>query len=448
VIEKSYALLYARKLNPVQSFQYNDYSPAATRYISNKVSDEPIHLITIWRDAIMKNLSFLFAFILVVTLSSCNSNDKDDIVIDDPRTCELEKVYVANYESDSVSVIELCNHTVANTITVGDQPTIWGYSDTKHRVFVVNDVVGGNGTVSVINTDTETVVATLVVGTGPADSGLDDVRGILYVTNTADDTVSVFNTTDYTTFTPDANSPLTVGAGPRRVAINTTNGKTYVAMTNRDVYIFDGTNLSVTPEMVDVTGGAGNPVLRRMIYNEINNKVYVSRSHSGTTTDDRVAIIDTANSIETSVVVGEGAARFGIDNAGNVYVAADESNLVSRISVNDNSVTDFTTATGGPNGITVSGDGTRMYVSNPADDSVSLIETATPPGTRNDINVGDFPLNLALSEAQNKLYVSNRGETEAGTTVSVIDLTNNQVIATVIVGTNPRSMRVVTVPNP
>ena len=72
--------------------------------------------------------------------------------------------YVANYGSNTVSVINTSTNTVSATVTVGTGPIGVAINPAGTYVYVANN--GGN-TVSVINTSTNTVSATVTVGSVP-----------------------------------------------------------------------------------------------------------------------------------------------------------------------------------------------------------------------------------------------------------------------------------------
>lgn len=72
--------------------------------------------------------------------------------------------YVANFDDDTVSVIDTRTKTVITTIPVGDAPTGVAITPDGRRVYVTN---AGDDTVSVINTKLNAVISTLQVGDSP-----------------------------------------------------------------------------------------------------------------------------------------------------------------------------------------------------------------------------------------------------------------------------------------
>ena len=127
---------------------------------------------------------------------------------------------MANYNSASVSVIDLTTDTVSATVPVGNYPVSIAISGSK--AYVTNNGFGGysDRTVSVIDTVTDTVIATIPVGDHPWGIAISGNKA--YVTNSYDDTVSVINTVTDTVITT-----IAVGDYPLGIAIS--GSKAYVA---------------------------------------------------------------------------------------------------------------------------------------------------------------------------------------------------------------------------
>src|SRR5437773_863417 len=124
-------------------------------------------------------------------------------------------VYVTNYESNSVSVID--RTTVVATIRVGNGPAAAGYDGGNGYVYVANEL---SNNVSVINRTT--VVGTVAVGNQPEGVGYDNRSGYIYVANFGSNNVSVINGTTVVATIP-------VGIYPIGVAYDSGNGYVYVA---------------------------------------------------------------------------------------------------------------------------------------------------------------------------------------------------------------------------
>lgn len=340
------------------------------------------------------------------------------------------KVYVVNSGGDTVSVIDASKDSVCKTINVGNNPGIWVLDDVGNRLYVHNK---DDDTVMVINTADDSVVATVGVGDRPTATALDSTRNYLYVANQGDNTVSVIDTTTNTLH--PTSGTIAVGSAPHKVKANETTGMAYVLMDTRDVYVIDGSNLAAAPAVVAL---GTNPTLGRLTIKETANKVYVSRDSGG---GGRVSVIDGANAV-TNINVGNEPRRMSMDDSEtNLYVANRVDNTVSKIDDTDTVVSTYTGGNG-VGGVAINSSTNRLYVSNKQGDTVSVFDTTTDTQVGNEISVGDNPVNFGISEARNKIYVSNRGATGMGNTVSVIDGASNTVTATITVGTRPTAIRV------
>jgi YVTN family beta-propeller protein len=112
----------------------------------------------------------------------------------DARDMIYDMIYVANSDSNTISVINTTTNTVEHDITVGEGPAdINGYS--TDVIYVAN-----SDTVSVINTTTNTVEHDIPLEGGAAFiySDGDPDSDIIYVANSGSNTVSVIDKTTNT----------------------------------------------------------------------------------------------------------------------------------------------------------------------------------------------------------------------------------------------------------
>ena len=134
-----------------------------------------------------------------------------NIVGIDPPT-----VYVANYDSNSVSVINTTTHSkIGEDIPVGDNPRAMALAvnlnvDTYSDTLYVSNF--GSNSVSVINTTTHSKIGEdIPVGDEPVDITFDSYSGgAAYVANLGSNSVSVINTTTHSKIGED----IPVGDGP------------------------------------------------------------------------------------------------------------------------------------------------------------------------------------------------------------------------------------------
>ena len=128
------------------------------------------------------------------------------------------EIFVANYESNTVSVISDNTNTVIANVTVGTSPAGVAYNSGKGEVWVTNN---GEGTVSVISDSTNTVVANVTVENNPIGIAYDSEKREMFVTNNGDGTVSVISDSSNSvittlTLSPWAYQPWGVAYNPRK----------------------------------------------------------------------------------------------------------------------------------------------------------------------------------------------------------------------------------------
>jgi YVTN family beta-propeller protein len=105
-------------------------------------------------------------------------------------------------------VIDAATNTVTATITVGTNPDGAAADPAAGTVYVAN---WDSGTVSVIDAATSKVTATIPVGGNPYIVGADLSTGTLYVTNSGDDTVSVIDAATATVTATIPSAPTRTG---------------------------------------------------------------------------------------------------------------------------------------------------------------------------------------------------------------------------------------------
>ena len=292
--------------------------------------------------------------------------------------------YITNFNSNTISVINTANNTVAATVNVRKNPYGIAVSPDGTRIYVTNVNYGYSGTVSVIDTAINEVTATVDLGKKYSPCGVavkpDGTK--VYVADRDINGVSVIDTA---TNTVTARVP--VGTNPLGV--------------------------TVTPD---------------------GTKVYVTNRYS-----NNVSVIDTStNTVTATVKVGLGPCEVTFNPAGtNLYVANSESNAISVIDTGSNIVTATVPVGKWPMGIAVNPDGTKVYVANSGSNNVSVIDTANNTVVAT-VNVRKNPYGIAVTPDGTKVYVANSGnDDKLGKTVSVIDVATNKVTDTVQTGSSP-----------
>jgi YVTN family beta-propeller protein len=187
--------------------------------------------------------------------------------------------------------------------------------------------------------------------------------------------------------------------------------------------------------------------------------------------DSTVSVIDTAsNTVVATIRVGSAPNGVAITPVGTrandddrrhqslAYVTNGADNTVSVIDTASNTVVGTIPVGQDPFGVTITSDGTHAYVTNQLEDSVSVIDTAsntvvaTIPGFILPTGVaitpdGTDPYEGVDRRHQSPAYVTNHVSTIDGSNfpasaVSVIDIARNKVVATIPVGQFPSGVAI------
>ncbi len=285
------------------------------------------------------------------------------------------EIFIADSESDSVSVISGSSNSVITTIKVGTDPSTVVFDASNGKLYVLNFDVG---TVSIVMGSTNKVIKTVPVdplGVGPF---IDPKNGFLYVgsssgsvssvsainpTTNAVTSLAVGSAPDFMVYDPattdmvvsdsagsalslisPTNSVATVSlgnvAGPEGSIYNPADSSVYVA----DSGLFFGMhgNISVlgpTNTIVAKIPVAGNPILPTL--DPTNHDVYVvGEVHAhGVFAPSKVSVISTANKVVATITVGKGAFFSMFDPANkDLYSPSPPSNTTAVISGSTNTV--------------------------------------------------------------------------------------------------------------
>jgi YVTN family beta-propeller protein len=252
-------------------------------------------------------------------------------------------------------------YAVTATIGVGSGPYGVGIDPSTGTVYVANEQ---SNTVSVIDEATGTVTATIGVGNDPVGVGVDPASDTVYVANTDDNTVSVIDGA-----TGTVTATIGVGNFPEAVGVDPATDTVYVANTlDNSVSVIDGATNAVTATI----GVGSNP--EAVGVDPATGTVYVSNFLDGT-----VSVIDEATGTVTATIgVGSEPYGVGVDPAaGTVYVANDGDNTVSVIDGATGTVTATIGVGNGPSAVGVDPSTHAAYVANFASDTVSVISPVT-----------------------------------------------------------------------
>ena len=288
----------------------------------------------------------------------------------------------------------------ATTISVGSSPSALGVDPTTDTIYVANYY---SGTVSVIDGATNTVTATVTVGTWPQGVGVDPTTDTIYVANENSDNVSVIDGA-----TNAVTATIAVGYYPRGVWVDPTTDTVYVANAgSHSVSVIDGATNAVTATVTVATNPIGVAV------DPTTDTVYVVNH-----TTDNVSVIDGAtNAVTATVTVSTGPRDVAVDpTTDTIYVVNTGSHSVSVIDGATNTVTATVTVGTSPTGVAVDPTTDTIYVPSMRNNNVSVIDGATNTVTATGHGGFTRPDAVAVDSATDTIYVANYGSN----TVSVL----------------------------
>jgi YVTN family beta-propeller protein len=161
--------------------------------------------------------------------------------------------------------------------------------------------------------------------------------------------------------------------------------------------------------------------------------------------DSTVSVINVAtNTVTKSIKISSNPSSVSVSPDGSkVYVGnsgtfSTPCNTVSVIKSATNTVSAIIVVGSTPYGVSVSPDGSNVYIANYNSNTISVINSTTNNVTVS-IPVGIAPYGVSVSPDGSKIYVANNG---SNNTISVINSATNKVTATITVGYNPQGVSV------
>lgn len=231
------------------------------------------------------------------------------------------KLFVANYQSNNISVISDSTNTVTATIPSGSGPNGAAYDPVTGDVFIANR---NSNNVTVVSAANGQVVATIPVGNTPQGDAYDPANGDVYVANAHANTVTVISGSSLKTV-----ANVSVGSIPVEVAYDSQSRSMYVSDYGGSVVsVISSTNNSVIQTM---TVGSGP---EELAYDSSNNELYVVDSGSASvsavnaTTGTLVATISVGSSPYAITTDGNNGNLY-VTGGGNVYVISSATNAVT-----------------------------------------------------------------------------------------------------------------------
>lgn len=346
-------------------------------------------------------------------------------------------VYVANYNSCNVTVINGTTDKVDTSIAVPD-PIGVVYDPGTNDFYVSNYTPGdATGSLTAINGSTNKVVSVMNVGMNPAGLVYDPSNGYLFLIDSYYRNVSVIDPSNgkfianITLVSVPKTTGLMAGPAPGGIAYDPVDG---------DVYFVDMYCSSNSYSNVFVINATTHNVVRtwtvgrgafRVAFNPIDNEVYVTNVNSG-----NISVINTTTDSISSLYIDAGPAGMQyVPSSGTLYVANPVRNEVSVINTSTDLICSNITVGNAPFSLVTDSQNGYIYITNKYSNNVSILNPQTKKVTGS-IDVGSEPDGIAYDSNNGFLYVANSGSNN----VSVINPATNKVAASIHVGQRPEGI--------
>ncbi|MDH4138258.1 MAG: YncE family protein [Anaerolineae bacterium] len=309
---------------------------------------------------------------------------------DDPRGIAVvgDKVYVANHDDDTISVINATTLTVTQVISAGiSNPCSMAYNPNNGYLYVTNRPDSGNGTVAVISPTTGlTVTNPIGVEEKPTGIAYNPHDHCMYVAmNYASGDVLVISGTSVIDTVDDSSHNF---FWPAHIAVKEASNLLYVT-NESSVSVINGSTREVTKSIP-----LGLQDLWGIAVNQSTGYVYAAPTSSG----DQLGVInpDDTYTVTEKLVPGAALRMVAVDPSQNlVFVTQDDTNTTGSSSSHDDPPTpqmekvfvydpetgdwidelEITVQQDPERGIAFDPVRHRLYVSNRRSDTVTVIQT-------------------------------------------------------------------------
>ncbi|HET7346246.1 MAG TPA: beta-propeller fold lactonase family protein [Acidobacteriaceae bacterium] len=330
------------------------------------------------------------------------------------------RLYVLCSGTDEVRVLDVVSGRELHAIPVGHQPRGFVFSPDSSRLYVVNS---WDDTVSVIDVKTNTVVATWNTGYEPSGIASDRSGKTLFIANRIGNDISVLDAT-----TGEQRDALAAGRGASYLTASADRNRIYAT----HIYPNPGPHRTAPKSEITVIDAARARIVERVPLPEIAGVFHVALSRDGRL--GVAAELHPKNLVPLAHVEhGWGFVDtltfFGADVGRPVEVPLDE---LDRYFAR-------------PFGLAIAPDKSRIYVSHGGSNVVSILDTrhllafihAHPEPFAEDLSasahyvvarvpVGKNPRGVTLNRDGSRLFVANRLDD----TISIVDTRTNRVVRT------------------
>jgi YVTN family beta-propeller protein len=289
--------------------------------------------------------------------------------------------YVANYDSDNITVFDKKSLMVVDVISVGDGPSGIALDQARRRAYVT---LSGEDTVEVIDVQAGKIINTILLITGdePQEPVITPDGKFLLTANRGSDTVSIINPLTFIEI-----KRIKVGDGPNSIVIDPGGKRAYVFNTlSSTISVIDLATHSIAATISAETG----PL--RGQFNRDGDRLYVIHESSS-----YVVVIDPFSlSTLNRIYVGMGATAIKFDIETDLFYIGKKNDIRAEVYSQFTLLpVDFIEAGGGISYMTIDGEENSLYLVMP-ENKTSIIINIVSKEIISEIDVGDGPYWLTM----------------------------------------------------
>ena len=339
----------------------------------------------------MSVVPLLFACIALTILARAQKNEPSTALISSRGIAlnpETGKVYAVERSRSFVLVFDPKTKSMSS-VRVGAGPVAIAVNAATDRIYVANSE---GGSVSVIDGKNDSVIATLTVGPRPYVVAVNPATNRIYVSNTFSNLITMIDGA--------TNSTTAVKAGSAdAIAVDSRLDKVYLLG-------YEDTNLTVLNRTPSVVGKIPVGIHAWAVaLSETASTVYVTRSGSS-----ELVMVNSVSGIVTTVPTGAIPCAVAINPVTNLaYVVNHGDDTVTVIDGARRAVIATVKVGLRPQAIAVDAKKNRVYVANTHSDNVTVIDGARN-SVLNTLDAGKNPYALAVDPKSGQLYVASYGE--------------------------------------
>jgi YVTN family beta-propeller protein len=341
----------------------------------------------------------------------------------DPTTDGLYITWIPASGRPSLLVLDGMDGAVITNISIANSsteavPSVWGvaYDPVSQLVYVADP---DSNSLTLIRPSNESLVTTVSTGAYPYEPAFDGFAGDVYVSNTQSQSVTVVNATTNRAF-----ENVTLAAAPVASTYDSVQGVVFTVGADA-IYEVSTANRTLLR-----TASLGFPA-QGVAFDSRTNQIYVTNPDNGTVT------VLSAVTLSPVATIPVGATPLGVayDNStGLVYVACWGAGAVYSISGASRSVIGRTEVGSTPSAVVVDSTDRELFVTNLDNDSVSIVsETSLTVLATVYLPFLSSPAGLSYDGATNDLFVADR---DSGN-ISVISAISQSVVRTIHLGGTP-----------